>query len=212
MASRKVLVLGATGGTGREVVAQALKLGHEVTAFVRDPGRLPATGERLRVVTGDVTAGGQPLADAVRGQDAVISALGRGNSMKSGGLIARSVPVIVRAMEGAGVRRLIFTSAYGVGETWRDVPLVPRIVMRLFMRDLSTDKQVGEVALAASGLEWTVVHPVTLTNGLATGRYRAGERLALSGFPRVSRGDVAAFLLAQVDDRSWVRKHVLISA
>ena len=211
MATTKLLVLGASGGTGREVVAQALRQGREVTAFVRDSGRLPVTGERLRVVTGDVTADHPALADAVRGQDAVISALGRGNSLKSGGLIGRSAPLVVGAMQRAGVRRLVFTSAYGVGDTWRDVPAVPRLVMRLFMRDLASDKQAGEVAITASDLDWTLVYPVTLTNGPATGRIRAGERLAMSGFPRISRADVAAFLLAQLDDRSYVRKHVLIS-
>ena len=211
MATMRLLVLGATGGTGREVVAQALREGRAVTAFVRKPERLPVTGERLRVVTGDVTADAPALADAVQGQDAVISALGMGNSFKSGGLIARSMPLIVRAMQRAGVRRLVFTSAYGVGDTWRDVPAVPRLVMRLFMRDLASDKQAGEVTLKASDLDWTLVYPVTLTNGPATGRTRAGERLALSGFPRISRADLAAFMLAQLDDRTYVRRGVLIT-
>lgn len=210
MTARKVLLLGATGPTGREVVAQGLERGLELTALVRSPERLRITHERLRIVTGDVTAGPEALTAAMRGQDAVISALGAGKSFKSGGLIARSAPAIVHAMEGAGVRRLVFTSAYGVGVTWRDVPLVPRILMRLFLRDVYADKAAGEEVITGSDLEWTLVYPVTLTNGERTGRRQAGERLALRGLPTISRADLAEFLLSQLDDRAYVRKGVLL--
>jgi putative NADH-flavin reductase len=145
----------------------------------------------------------------------VISALGVGSSLKSGGLIARSVPAIVRAMQTAGVRRLIFTSAYGVGETYRDLPLVPRMAIRTLLKDLYADKQVGEDELRRLGsdIEWTLVYPVTLTNGPRTGHYRAGERLTLHGLPRISRADVADFILSQMDDdRSYLRKGVLVSS
>ena len=211
MATRRVLVLGATGGTGRQVVSQAVQQGYEVTALVRSPERLDTTVERLRVVSGSVTEDGQALSAAVRGQDAVISVLGVGNSLKSSGLIARSVPAIVRAMESQGVRRLIFTSAYGVGTTRRDVPLLPRILMRLLFRDLYSDKEAGEDELRRSNLDWTLVYPVTLTDGPRSGRYRVGERLALRGFPTVSRAEVADFLLTQIEDRTYLRKGVLIS-
>jgi putative NADH-flavin reductase len=212
MPPRNILVLGATGGTGQHVVSQALQQGHEVTAFVRDPARLTARSEHLKVITGDVTADGGTLQDAVRGHDAVISALGVGNSLKSGGLIARSVPAILRAMEAQGLRRLILTSAYGVGETIRDVPLVPRLVMGLLFGDLYADKAAGDELVRQSSLDWTIVHPVTLTNRPATGKYRTGERLSLSGMPTVSRADVADFLIRQTDDRTWLHKSVLIAS
>ena len=163
------------------------------------------------MLTGDVTDEGRRILEAVRGQDVVISALGVGKSLKSGGLIARSVPVIVRAMESQGVRRLIFTSAYGVGSTRRDVPLLPGTLMRLLLRDVYDDKDAGEEILRRSGLDWTLVYPVTLTNGPATRRYRMGERLdALHGFPRISRADVADFILTQIEDTTYVKKGVLI--
>jgi putative NADH-flavin reductase len=209
---KRVLVLGATGGTGRAVVSQALARGDQVTVFVRHPERLTERSERLRVVTGSVPEDAAALGSAVAGQDAVISALGVGNSFRSGGLISRSVPAIVQAMRQQGVRRLVFTSAYGVGETFRDVPIVPRIFIRLLLRDIYADKQAGEQALRRSELDWTIVHPTTLADGPRTGRYRVGERLALRGFPRISRADVADFLLAQTDDRTFLRKGVLISS
>jgi putative NADH-flavin reductase len=212
MATKKVLILGATGGTGREVVSQALQLGHDVTVLVRSRERLTTPSDHLRVLTGSVPDDPQALAGAVRGQDVVISALGVGNSLKSSGLIARSMSAIVRAMEAQGIRRLVFTSAYGVGATRQDVPFLPRMVMRVLLRDLYADKQAGEDELRRSALDWTLVYPTTLTNGRRTSLYRAGEHLALRGFPTVSRADVAEFLLTQIEDRTYVRKGVLVSS
>lgn len=213
MISRKnVLVLGATGGTGQQLVTQAIQQGHRVTALVRDPTQLSLASDRLRVLGGSVTDNGSALAAAMHGQDVVISALGVGKSFRSGGLIAESVPRIVRAMKDEGIRRVIFTSAFGVGETHRDVPLVPRLFIRLLLQDVYRDKDAGEAQLIDSELDWTLVYPSGLVDGAASGRYRAGERLSLRGFPRIARADVAAFLLTQIDDATYVRKRVLISS
>jgi putative NADH-flavin reductase len=214
MTPKRILVLGATGGTGLQVVSQALDQGHEVVAFVRNPERLKIESNNLRVVVGSVTDNSPVLAEAVRGQDVVISALGVGKSLKSRGLIERSIPAIVRAMHSQGVRRLIFTSAYGVGQTYRDVPFVPRVFIRTLLRDLYADKARGEEELHRIGndIDWTLVYPTTLTNGLRTGHYRAGERLELHGLPRIPRADVADFLLTQMDDARYLRKGVLISS
>jgi putative NADH-flavin reductase len=207
-----VLVLGATGGTGRHVVAQALEHGHVVTAFVRDASKLPLASDRLRVVVGSVTDDEPALALAVRGQDTVISALGLGKSFAPHGLIAESVPRIVRAMKIEGVRRLIFTSAFGVGETIRDVPPIPQLFIRTLLRNVYSDKEAGERQLVDSTLDWTLVYPTGLSDGPATGEYRLGERLVLRGFPRIARADVAAFLVGQINDATYVRKRVLISS
>ena len=212
MSGRKILVLGATGGTGRQIVSQAVHQGHEVSALVRRPEQATSLAEGVRALVGDVVEDPETLAEAIRDKEVVISALGAGKALRSGGLIARSVPSIVRAMERQGVRRLILTSAYGVGQTWRDVPILPRMVMRLLLQDLYSDKKRGEEALQRSELDWTVVYPVTLTNGSKTGRYRVGERLRLRGFPTISRADVADFILTQVEDRSYQGKGVLISS
>jgi putative NADH-flavin reductase len=209
---KKILVLGATGGTGHQIVSQAAQQGHEVTVLVRRPEQATGLADRVRVLRGDVIGDTEALVEAVRDQEVVISTLGVGKALRSGGLIARSVPLIVRAMERQGVRRVIFTSAYGVGATWRDVPILPRLVMRLLFRDLYTDKKLGEQALQRSELDWTLVYPVTLTNGPRTGRYRVGERLRLRGFTSISRADVADFILTQIEDRGYLRTGVLISS
>ena len=215
MPARNVLVLGATGGTGQQVVAQAIRLGHTVTALVRDPTRLSTRGippERLRVLTGDLNDDGSALAAAMHGQDVVVSTLGVGKSFRSGGLIAQSMGRIIHGMAAQGLRRVLVTSAFGVGETYRDVPRVPRIFIRLLLGDIYRDKLAGEELLRRSILDWTVVCPTGLVDGPATGRYRVGERLALRGMPRIARADVAAFLLAQIEDPTFLRKQVLISA
>src|SRR5687767_10813248 len=117
MENRRVVIFGATGPTGRHVVEMALGRGYDVTVFVRDPAKLPDDTRHVHVINGDVVADADSVAEAVRGQDVVISALGRGRSFKAHGLIEKAARALVRAMEGEGVRRLVFTSAFGVGDT-----------------------------------------------------------------------------------------------
>ena len=205
-----IVVLGATGPTGQHVVAQALAQGHDVTALVRDPARVAARSERLHIVTGSVPDEPVVVSDAVRGKDAVISALGVGQTFRPKGLIARSAHVIVSAMERHGVRRLIFTSAVGVGHTY-PLPLFLAVFTRTLLPSIYADKKVGEDLIAASKLDWTLLHPTILTNGAQTGRYRVGEHLPLRGMPKISRADVAHFALAQLSDPTYIRKTVLIS-
>ena len=114
-------------------------------------------------------------------------------------------------MERHEVRRLIVTSAFGVGVTHRDVPLIPRIFFRLKLQDLDRDKEAGEEQLRRSGLDWTLVYPAGLIDAPATGRFRAGERLRPRGFPTIPRAELAHFQVDQFDDPTHVRKGVLVS-
>lgn len=207
----RLLVLGATGATGRAVVTQALALGHRVTAFARRPEAVPGNLPSERLVRGSLPEDREALSQALAGQDVVISALGRGLKLRAEGLMTRSVPILVESMERQGVRRLIFTSAFGVGDTWQDVPPLSRIFARLFLRDIYADKTRGEEILRRSALDWTLVYPTTLTNGAPTGHYRCGERLALRGLPTMSRADLAHFLLTQLSDRRFSRRGVLVT-
>jgi putative NADH-flavin reductase len=213
MSRKKLLILGATGATGQHLVTQALDAGHEVTAFARSAAKISVQHPHLRLVTGSVTENGAALAGAVRGQDAVISALGRGMSLKSDNLIQRSVPPILSAMQADNVRRLIFTSAIGVGHSVGDppLPLFSRIMMRFLLSDLYADKAAGEALIRRSDLDWTLVQPAQLTNGTLTRKYRTGEHLVLRGMPKIARADVAHFILSQLDDTAYVRKVVSIS-
>ena len=155
-------------------------------------GRLPEDGSRL--------------AAALPGHDAVISCLGRGASLRADALIQRCVPAVLSAVQAAEVRRLIFTSAIGVGAAYADAPLFSRLVIRVLLRDLYADKVIGEDLIVRSDLDWTIVQPAQLTNGPLSGSYRVGEQLRPSGIPTISRADVAHFILNELHTPGYVRK------
>ena len=211
MANMKLVVFGASGGTGQEIIGQALDQGHEVTAFVRDPKKMVIKDSKLHIIEGNVLKDQTAVAGAIAGRDAIICALGVGNSLKSAGLIAGSLAAIVPAAKKHEVLRLILISAFGVGDSFRNAPLVPRLMYRLLLGDIYRDKKAGEDIVKASGLDWTIIHPVMLTPGPKTGTYRSGERLELHGIPKVSRADVAHFALAQLADETFLHKTAVIS-
>jgi putative NADH-flavin reductase len=211
VANMKLVVFGASGGTGQEIIKQALEQGHEVTAIVRNPKKLQIKDSRLHIIEGDALKDQPVIAMAIAGKDAIICALGVGNSLKSAGLIAGSLAAIVPAAEKHDVRRLIVISAFGVGDSTRNAPLVPRLMYRLLLSDIYRDKKAGEDIVKASGIDWTIIHPVMLTTGPKTAIYRSGERLELHGIPKVSRADVAHFALTQLADKTFLRKTAVIS-
>lgn len=207
----RLLVLGATGRTGQQLVGEALGQGHEVTALVRDRARLLIQDGRLHVVVGGATDPAT-VDEAVAGHDAVLCALGP-RSLKEllrAELMRATVPALVSSMERRGVRRLILLSALGVGESASRAPLAPRLAFRSFLRQVGQDKERAEQAVRASGLEWTIVYPPSLSTGPATGTYRHGEDLELRASPRVSRADVAQFMLMQLTDDRYIRKGAIV--
>lgn len=206
----RLLIVGATGGTGQQLLTQALEAGHDVTAFAREPGKIAAQHPRLRCIRGDLTDH-RAFGDALRGHAAVISAIGRGYSFKSEQLIQRAVPVILAAAQSAGVRRLIFVSALGVGESARQAPLPARLFFRTLLRGIYADKLIGDTLIRRSDLDWTIVQPSQLTDGPLTRQYRSGERLDLRGRPAISRADVAHHILSIVADAAAVRKTLIVS-
>jgi putative NADH-flavin reductase len=203
---KRLLILGATGGTGLRLVSQALEAGNEVTAYVRDAAKLEVKHERLRVVVGPIVDEARPFREAMTGQDAVISTLGRGLSLQSEHVIERCVPPMLSAMKAHGVGRLIFTSAIGVGDAYSEAPLLSKLVIRVLLKDIYPDKLIGENLVRNSDLEWTIVQPAGLTNGRLTRRYRAAEHLRHRMVATISRADLAHFLLSQLDDRTYVRR------
>ena len=206
----KLLVVGGTSGTGRQVVTQALEAGHDVTVLARDRTRIGPEQQRLRVVDGDAR-NGRAVAEAMAGQHAVISAIGRGKSFKSENLIAESVPGIIAAMQSHGVKRLLFTSALGVGDSFRDAPLPLKIFIRTLLRGIYADKVIGDEMIRKSALDWTIVQPAVLTDGPLTKNYRAGERLPLSGMASVSRADTAHFIVDRLDDETTFGKTLVLA-
>lgn len=211
-------MFGATGPSGRCLLEQGLARGHQVTAFVRTPGALGIDHPRLQEVVGDALDP-EAVAGAVRGQDAVLSALGprrraSRNAENSVDVCSRATGHIVAGMKLHGVTRLIAISAVGVGASrGQGGFLLERILIPLFLRQAFADKEEMERIVRGSGLDWVVVQPVMLTDAAATGTYRValearGARIA----SRVSRADVAHFMISQVEEDQYLGTTPAIAA
>ncbi|MFF0738153.1 NAD(P)-dependent oxidoreductase [Streptomyces chartreusis] len=205
----KLTVFGATGGTGKEIVRQALDAGHEVTAVVRDPARFPVIGDRLQVFRADLTDP-QALRPAVAGRDAVLSGLGA-RSRKDAGIAARLTRTVLGALEAEGVRRLVVVSAAPVGPEAEGDGFVDRAargIVSAVLKDIYADLREMEAELARSSTEWTSVRPPRLQDKPLTGSYRK----VVGGFPVrgrfLGRADVAHAMLAAVGDPATVKQGV----
>jgi len=205
----KLIIFGATGTVGRHLVGQALSQGHRVTAFARKPSALDLDHPDLTRLAGDVLDR-DAVADAVRGHDAVLIALGSG---RKGTVRSVGTRHIVEAMERGGIRRLICQTTLGAGDSraflnffWK------RIMFGLLLRKVYADHQVQETFVKRSDLDWVIVRPGAFTNDPATGAYQHGfpspkKRLKL----KISRADVANFMLRQLTDATYLRKTPLLS-
>lgn len=206
----RLTVFGATGGVGREVVGQALAAGHEVTAVVRAPARLPEALD-TRALHG-VVALDDPVAvrAAVAGRDAVLSGLGA-RGRKADGVAERLTGRIIAAMEAEEVRRLLVVSAVPVGPVPAGEPLVDRLARKAVgavLAEVYADLARMEAALERSATEWTSVRPPKLTDGPCTGVYRTVVGGAPVSSRSLSRADVAHAMLKLTDDPAAVRQGV----
>ncbi|MEO6612748.1 MAG: SDR family oxidoreductase [Chitinophagaceae bacterium] len=201
----KILILGGTGPTGQLLVKQALERSHQVTVLARDPAKLNLSHQNLDVITGDVLDQAT-LTNSLKGKDAVLSALGKGKSLKSSHLITKSVTNLISGMKATNVNRVIMLSAFGVGETFQQANFIQKLIFRTFLKSIYSDKTKADSLLGQSPLDWTLVYPVVLTNGPLTSTYKVGEKLPMKGMPKISRADVAAFMLNQLNDNSYLRK------
>ena len=205
----KVLILGPAGRTGQHLVKQALEQGHEVRVIAREPAKMNFKNQNLEIIAGDVLEN-SVLEKSMNGIEVVLSALGRGNSLKSGNLISSVMTLLIPAMQKNNVSRIIFLSAFGVGESFRQASWLQKIAFRFPFKDIYEDKLKGETLLKQSNLNWTLVYPVLLTDKPFTGRYSVVERTNMKGFPSVSRADVADFMLSQITDTRYLKKSPII--
>jgi putative NADH-flavin reductase len=203
----KLLVLGATGGTGIEMVRQALERGHSVSALVRSPGKLNEFNGRIRIEPGDLL---NPtiLQEAITGKDAVLSPFGPRLPLKDGEetLLRRFSSALAVAMTNATVQRIILVSTAFL---FKDAIIPPTyLVGSLFLREIVRDASEMESVVKGSALDWTIIRPPKLTKAPRSGRYRAREEhLPPFGFS-ISRADVAAFAIEAAERRLYVRKVV----
>ena len=204
----KIVIFGATGGTGLELVKQALEQGHEVTAIVRNPDAMKENKhDRLHVTKGDATKP-ESFADALRNQDAVLCAIGNTNFreiMKPMTFHVDTIHNIIEQMKYQNVQRLICITSVGVVKN-PSAPVWYNWIVHPLLRHIYEDMQQMEKALSESDLKWTVVRPVRLVNGDPTGKYNVAENGQIQKVGTISRGDVAEFMLKQLNNEEHVYK------
>ena len=200
----KLIIFGATGTIGRHLVDQALSQSHQVTAFARKPMALKLDHQDLTRHAGDVLDRGA-VADAVQGHDAVLIALGSG---RKGTVRSVGTKHVVEAMERHGVRRLVCQTTLGAGDSRTNLNFFwKRIMFGLFLREVYADHEAQEAFIKQSNLDWIIVRPGAFTDGPATGAYKHGfppteKNLKL----KISRADVANFMLQQLTDDTYLRR------
>jgi len=206
----KLVVLGATGGIGLEIVRQAAELGHRVTAFVRAPERLKTFGDRIAVIRGDVLNNAE-LERAISGYDVVLSGFGPRIplSRTDGDLLSRFAGALTRAMPRGGLRRAVVVSTAFL---FKDSIIPPTYLFgRLFFPTVVADATEMEKILAKSGLDMTVVRPPRLTDNPGSKKYRVREgHLPGFGFA-ISRADVADFMIKTGENPTFIGKVVGVS-
>lgn len=221
----KLVVFGASGRIGTELVRQGVAAGHQVTAVVREGSSLQVALPELRLVAARAgVAGGlaevvtadvmdpQAIAPVVEGHDAVLSALGPRPSGASD-VLTGGAQSILRAMGDSGVRRFLVVSVAGIHGTG-DGPVTKYVVkpiLQRILRESFADARRMEELVGASELDWTIACPPRLTNGAAKGTFRSNTEGTVRGGFSMTRADVAAYLLGAVDDAELIRKTVVIS-
>lgn len=208
-----IAIFGASGKTGMQVVQQALEQGYGVTAFVRTPEKMTIQHDRLKLVQGDVT-NPDAVDQAVAGADAVIVALG---SKPDGTdiVMEEGTTNIINAMNRHKVQRIIVMSSYPMSGSPEGIAFLKSMGMDdgqiAAVKPVLDDKTKQEQAVRESGLSWTIVWPLMLTDGAKTGQYRANEKLDVKSGDTISRADVADFMLKAITDPETERKTITIS-
>lgn len=203
----KVLVVGANGKTGHLVVEKALAAGHTVTAFVHS--RKSYSGTAQRVVAGDSTDE-TAMRAAVDGHDAIVDTVGGKTPYKSTVLEQNTVKAIIGAMSSTGARRLIAVSMLGVGDSSSKATLLVRVLVATFLRGANKDKTAMEEEVKKSDLEWTIVRPAVLTDEPAKGSVKIFVSGGSEKASKISRGDLAAFIVDQLSSGGNLRRAVVV--
>jgi putative NADH-flavin reductase len=201
--------MGATGGVGRLVVQEAMERRHEITAIIRLPQKLGDFAGRLRTVQGDALDP-SALGTALAGQDAVIYVLGAGN-VRHTTLFSDSTRVLLAEMTRHSVRRLLCVTGVGAGETkGHGGFLYDRILYPLFTKGIYEDKDRQEDLIRQSQTDWTLVRPAAFRSQTPPGSLRVVTEVGDLTLRRISRVEVAKFLVDELEQNRYVRQAVFI--
>jgi uncharacterized protein YbjT (DUF2867 family) len=210
-AKTKILVLGATGGTGRLIVSQALARGHEVTALVRSPKKAGDL-KGAKLIVGDVRDE-KALLEALKGQDGVVSALGTPASpFREVTLLSTTTRALVNAMKAEHVSRLVCVTGIGAGDSaGHGGFLFDNVIFPLLLKKVYADKNRQEAIVRNSGLDWVLVRPSVLNDKNGRGTIRTLTDLSDFHGGTISREDVARFVLDQLRGDAWLHRSPLIT-
>jgi putative NADH-flavin reductase len=200
-----ILIIGSTGGTGIRLVSQALERGHHVTAFARKPSKIKIKHERLEIFEGNVLDVSS-LDKAIVNQDAVLCALGHKRWFYPNKILSKGTKNIIDAMERNNVKRIICETSLGLGKSVGKMGLYYTFfVIPIILPFYFWDKRKQESAIQSSSLDWTIVRPGALNNRKPRGKYRHGSNIGNWFYTvRISRADVADFMLNQLEDKKYV--------
>ena len=205
----KILIVGGTGKTGRELIKQGLEKGYTLTVLARKPGKLKITDPDLKVIRGNVLKP-ENVEEAVRGQDVILSALGHKRFFIKTSILSKGTANIIQAMEKNKVSRLLCITSLGINDSkfrfglYYTLFTIPFILFFYFR-----DKAKQEKMIMNSSLDWTIIRPGQLTNGRRREKYKTGEGPGSYILTKlISRADVAHFMLSQSGDRTFVHKAV----
>ena len=206
----KILIIGAARGVGRHLAEQALAGGHHVTGLVQDPLGIGLSRRNLRLVGGSIISPAT-VAEAVKGQDAVCITIGIRPTRAPVDVFSRGTEVVLAAMRHAGVHRLVCVTGIGAGDSrGHGGALYDRVIQPLLLNSIYADKERQETLVRASGVMWTLVRPGFLTNRPGTGRYRVTADLTGVMARKISRADVATYLLREMTTSVHAGKTVLV--
>ncbi len=211
----KIIIFGASGKTGIEVVKQALEQGNDVVAFVRNPKKITIVDNKLTIVKGDVTDG-NAVTESMKEVDSVIVALGASADMQSDVVLATGTANIIMAMKKYGVKRIIIQSSYPMSGYEDGIVFLKQIGMGEeqigMIKPVLDDKRKQIEVVLQSGLEFVVVKPMMLTDEIKTEKYRVAENLEVKPGDKISRADVADFMLKALTNTEFVGKIVTITS
>jgi putative NADH-flavin reductase len=206
-----ILIAGASRGVGRQLVEQALAAGHAVTALARDQSKVARAHERFRTVQGSVLDPAS-VASAMAGQHAVCCTIGVKTPWEQPTVFSEGTRRLLEAMKQAGVQRLVCVTGVGAGDSRGHGGLLyDRVFFPLLLKAVYADKDRQEALIRASDTDWTIVRPGFLTNGPPTKNYRVLTDLTGITAGRIARGDVAHFMLKELESNRYLRQTPLLS-
>ncbi len=203
----RIIVFGATGKTGRHVVETALERGHQVTAFGRSVDRLDITHDALRLHRGDALDRAS-VGKAIAGHEGAIVCLGS-TGLRDKTTLSVGTGAVIDAMVAHEADRLVVLSAAGVDASWKQIPWSSRLLFKTMLSNVFADHQAQEALVKQSSLDWTIVRAAVLKDEPATGTYLASNAAKTN---KINRGDVAGCLVDQLDDPTYSRQAISVTA